>query len=127
MDREGKCNSILKYGGRCSRLKTVKYYGLCKTHFELLSEAEQKQLIMERDKEKGAELPPSPRVVEVDRSKLISQIEQLKQEKIEWEAERLSIQRTAKKIMDECINLRCISEVQLKFIEGVGRTLGLSE
>ena len=131
-----QCVFILNNKSNCSRLRTQKYNGLCKYHFEKLDEKEQEGILLEANKKlqaKAKELK-AIRAAEKAKTTIIAKteselevLEDFNYAKAQWEEERLSLQKATKKVLEDHQRLVLLTTVQARDIEELKEQLAVAK
>lgn len=131
-----ECRFVLKNKSNCARRMSTKYDGLCKHHFDKLSEKEQEQaltnghLLMVAQMAERKAAKAKAKLAETNKTVIIESesaiLENFNYEKTKWEEERLTIHEATKKVLEDHSQLVQLTENQAKEIEELKAQLAMA-
>jgi hypothetical protein len=134
-----ECRFVLNKKSNCARRMAVKYDGLCKQHFELLSKEEQEKALLNGNKRLQDKSRARREEFLAEKEKLVKakatvniesksvELEDFNYARAKWEEERLTIQEATKKVLEDHRQLVLQTEIQAKEIEELKAQLAMSK
>lgn len=111
-----QCKFVLNKKSNCARRMAVKYDGLCKQHFEMLSKEEQEITLLKGNKKLQDRSRARREELLAEKEKLAkakaTELEDLNNARAKWEEERLTIQEHRQLVLQTEIQAREIEELK---------------
>lgn len=142
-DENHECRFILSNKSNCARRQALKYDGLCKYHFDKLSEKEQEETLVKGNQRLRVKTLAREAVKLAEKKKLAAEkakttiiakteselavLEDFNYAKAKWEEERLTLQEATKKVLADHQRLVLLTTIQARDIEELKEQLAVAK